>query len=89
MESVEKTDDDSSLKVLIELAESTPKFLRPQLEVIFQVCIKVSQIRRFNLLRGVVVSYMYFSTLVILAKVPRSPGFHICLRVYENRVYCT
>ncbi|XP_028039951.1 importin-5 [Bombyx mandarina] len=39
--SIEAADDDSALKVLIELAESTPKFLRPQLETIFQVCIKV------------------------------------------------
>ncbi|KAJ0181346.1 hypothetical protein K1T71_003431 [Dendrolimus kikuchii] len=41
VESIEKSDDDSALKVLIELAESAPKFLRPQLEPIFQVCIKV------------------------------------------------
>lgn len=42
VQSIEKSDDDSALKVLIELAESAPKFLRPQLEPIFQVCIKVS-----------------------------------------------
>lgn len=41
MQSIEKAEDDAALKVLIELAESTPKFLRPQLENIFQVCIKV------------------------------------------------
>lgn len=41
VQSIEKSDDDSALKVLIELAESAPKFLRPQLGPIFQVCIKV------------------------------------------------
>lgn len=41
VQSIEKCEDDSALKVLIELAESAPKFLRPQLETIFQVCIKV------------------------------------------------
>ncbi|KAF9815034.1 hypothetical protein SFRURICE_010592 [Spodoptera frugiperda] len=41
VQSIEKSDDDAALKVLIELAESAPKFLRPQLEPIFQVCIKV------------------------------------------------
>lgn len=38
---IEVGEDDSALKVLIELAESAPKFLRTQLESIFQVCIKV------------------------------------------------
>ncbi|KAM3958280.1 karyopherin beta 3 [Aphomia sociella] len=38
---IEQGEDDSALKVLIELAESAPKFLRSQLETIFQVCIKV------------------------------------------------
>ncbi|XP_038209407.1 importin-5 [Zerene cesonia] len=41
VQSIEKADDDAALKVLIELAESAPKFLRPQIEAIFQVCIKV------------------------------------------------
>ncbi|KPI93520.1 Importin-5 [Papilio xuthus] len=41
VQSIEKTDDDSALKVLIELAESAPRFLRPQLETIFEVGIKV------------------------------------------------
>ncbi|XP_049887445.1 importin-5 [Pectinophora gossypiella] len=41
VQTIEEADDDSALKVLIELAESTPKFLRLQLENIFQVCIKV------------------------------------------------
>ncbi|XP_014214927.1 importin-5 [Copidosoma floridanum] len=40
-ESIDKQDDDSLLKVLIELAESTPKFLRPQLESIMEMCMKV------------------------------------------------
>ncbi|CAB3260109.1 unnamed protein product, partial [Arctia plantaginis] len=37
VQSIEKSDDDSSLKVLIELAESAPQFLRPQLEP-FSTC---------------------------------------------------
>ncbi|CAK1548631.1 unnamed protein product [Leptosia nina] len=41
VKSIEKAEDDAALKVLIELAESTPKFLRPQVVTIFQVCIKV------------------------------------------------
>lgn len=41
VESLEKQDDDSLLKVLIELAESTPKYLRPQLQQIFELCMKV------------------------------------------------
>ncbi|XP_023934112.1 importin-5 [Bicyclus anynana] len=41
VQSITKSDDDSALKVLIELAETTPKFLRPQVESIFEVCIKV------------------------------------------------
>lgn len=41
IESVEKQDDDALLKVLIELAESTPKYLRPQLQQIFELCMKV------------------------------------------------
>lgn len=44
MESIEKQDDDGLLKVLIDLAETTPKFLRPQLQQIFELCMKV----RFN-----------------------------------------
>lgn len=41
VESLEKQDDDALLKVLIELAESAPKFLRPQLQQIFELCMKV------------------------------------------------
>ncbi|XP_048004926.1 importin-5 [Leguminivora glycinivorella] len=41
VQSMEKAEDDSALKVLIELAESAPKFLRPQLENISQVAIKM------------------------------------------------
>lgn len=36
-----QTDDDSLLKCLIDLAESTPKFLRPQLENIFNFVLRV------------------------------------------------
>lgn len=40
-QSIEKQEDDALLKVLIDLAESTPKFLRPQLEPIMEMCMKV------------------------------------------------
>ena len=39
-ESIEANDDDTLLKSLIDLAETNPKFLRPQLETILQICIK-------------------------------------------------
>jgi len=41
MESIEKGDDDAGLKALIDLAESCPKFLRPQLDQLLAACIKV------------------------------------------------
>ena len=41
LESVEKQDDDACLKSLIDIAESMPKFLRPQLEQIFSLCLKM------------------------------------------------
>lgn len=40
-ESIEAQDDQSLLKLLIDMAEACPKFLRPQLEVIFEMCMKV------------------------------------------------
>uniref|UniRef100_A0A6M2DRC2 Putative karyopherin importin beta 3 n=1 Tax=Xenopsylla cheopis TaxID=163159 RepID=A0A6M2DRC2_XENCH len=40
VESIEKQDDTALLKVIIDLAESTPKFLRSELECIFQMCMK-------------------------------------------------
>lgn len=40
-ESIEKQDDDTLLKVLIDMAECTPKYLRPQLQLIFEICMKV------------------------------------------------
>lgn len=40
-ESIELQDDQSLLKLLIDLTENCPKFLRPQLEVIFEMCMKV------------------------------------------------
>ena len=43
MESIEKADDDTGLKSLIDLAEACPKFLRPQLDQLFAACIKVFQ----------------------------------------------
>lgn len=39
--SIEKQEDDALLKVLIDLAESTPKYLRPQLDSIIEMCMKV------------------------------------------------
>ena len=41
MESIERSEDDSALKSIIDLAESCPKFLRPQLDQLFGACIKV------------------------------------------------
>ncbi|XP_050394291.1 importin-5 [Patella vulgata] len=41
VDSVSAQDDDDLLKCLIELAESTPKFLRPQMENIIPFCLKV------------------------------------------------
>ncbi|XP_075236845.1 karyopherin beta 3 [Lycorma delicatula] len=41
VESVEQQDDDALLKCLIDLSESTPKFLRPQLDNIIQMCMNV------------------------------------------------
>lgn len=39
--SIEVGDDDALLKCLVDLAESCPKFLRPQVETILQLAIKV------------------------------------------------
>ena len=41
MESVEKGDDEAALKSLIDLAESCPKYLRPQLDQLFAACIQI------------------------------------------------
>ena len=41
MESIEKSDDDAALKSIIDLAETCPKFLRPQLDQLFIACMKV------------------------------------------------
>lgn len=40
-ESIEIQDDQTLIKLLIELAETCPKYLRPQIEVIFEMCMKV------------------------------------------------
>lgn len=40
-ESIKAEDDQTLLKLLIELAENCPKFLRSQIEFIFDMCIKV------------------------------------------------
>jgi len=41
VESVEKQDDDACLKSIIDVAEAMPKYLRPQLEQIFAMCLKM------------------------------------------------
>ncbi|XP_026272263.1 importin-5 [Frankliniella occidentalis] len=41
MQSVEKQSDSALLKSLIDLAESSPKFLRPQLDTIMQMCMEL------------------------------------------------
>ncbi|XP_011304534.1 importin-5 [Fopius arisanus] len=46
--SIEKADDEALLKVLIDLAESTPKFLRPQLENIMELCTKTISNEELN-----------------------------------------
>ncbi|XP_056644461.1 importin-5 [Diorhabda sublineata] len=40
-ESIQQQDDDSLLKVLIDLAENVPKYLRPQLLPIYEMCMKI------------------------------------------------
>lgn len=42
-ESIREEEDQTLIKLLIDMAESVPKFLRPQLESIFEVCISVLQ----------------------------------------------
>ena len=48
MESIEKGDDDAGLKSLIDLAESCPKFLRPQLDQLVGACIGKKNIFNFT-----------------------------------------
>ncbi|XP_060518606.1 importin-5 [Cylas formicarius] len=40
-ENIQQQEDDTLLKVLIDLAENTPKFLRPQLLGIYDICISL------------------------------------------------
>lgn len=40
-QSIEKQDDDALIKVLIDIAETTPKFLRGQLDNVMQMCMNV------------------------------------------------
>ncbi len=51
MESVEKGEDEAALKALIDVAETCPKYLRPQLDQLFAACIKIysdkEQVRYF------------------------------------------
>src|SRR5437870_1988990 len=39
--SIEDEDDDAVLKSVVELAEKSPQFLRPQFEPLMQLCLKV------------------------------------------------
>ncbi|KAI4464528.1 importin beta [Holotrichia oblita] len=41
VESVQQQEDDTLLKVLIDLSENSPKYLRPQLLPIFEMCMKI------------------------------------------------
>lgn len=41
VESVEKQDDEACVKSLIDVAETMPKYLRPQLDQIFQLCLRM------------------------------------------------
>ncbi|XP_049800660.1 importin-5 [Schistocerca nitens] len=41
VESIQKQEDDSLLKCFIDMSESSPKFLRPQLDSLLCVCMKV------------------------------------------------
>ena len=52
-DSVQSQEDDSVLKCLIEMAEYTPKFLRPAIEQLFPFCLKVR------------ISSLLFSTLIL------------------------
>lgn len=45
--------DDSVLKSLVEIADSAPKYLRPNLEATLQLCLKVN-------FWGVILFYYYF-----------------------------
>lgn len=47
-ETIEAQDDQNLLKLLIEMTENCPKFLRPQLEFIFEICMKVFSSQDFE-----------------------------------------
>ena len=36
------TDDDTVLKALVEIAENAPKYLRPAIDDVFNLCLQVS-----------------------------------------------
>lgn len=44
---MQQVDDDAVLKSFVDLCESSPKFLRPQIGAVIQLCLKVI----FNCLR--------------------------------------
>lgn len=58
MESIEKQEDSALLTCLIELAETTPTFLRSQLPVVMELCFKVCQ---FMCFRHIVVIDIHFN----------------------------
>ena len=41
MQSVEKQEDEALLRVLIEIGETAPKFLRPQLDRVMEMCLNI------------------------------------------------
>ncbi|EDW13655.1 importin-5 [Drosophila mojavensis] len=47
-ETIEAQDDQSLLKLLIDMTENCPKYLRPQLEYIFEMCMKVFSSQDFE-----------------------------------------
>lgn len=47
-ETIEAQDDQCLLKLLIDMTENCPKFLRPQLEFIFEMCMKVFSSQDFE-----------------------------------------
>ncbi|XP_068157334.1 importin-5 [Drosophila tropicalis] len=47
-ETIEAQDDQTLLKLLIDMTENCPKFLRPQLELIFEICMKVFSSQDFE-----------------------------------------
>lgn len=56
--------DDSVLKSLVEIADTAPKYLRPNLEATLQLCLKVSQEEKQVFLRVKVLKPVILSSAV-------------------------